>query len=196
MNKMESWFNRFCANKHALKSVGNNPDYKDLACVAANLSYRASVLRALNFNGKNSEGKLARLDGEKIVIDFLYKIFESQNVASLDYVSDVWSKIYDTYKKHNIEDYTYGNAQKWVNMSIKYYIILLKHFKIECENLTQIPVFPVDRIMINHIKKDLDISFDGSWSNCNDIVALKDYICKVKSKVGSTLFEYELDAWN
>lgn len=198
MNKAEMWFNRFCANSKAFKKLEANPDYIDLACLAATLSYRASVLRAVKFNGKKREAAFARKDGETIIEEFLCAAINEKTPFEIDVVYDIWNKIYKVYKKHGIDDYTYGNAQKWVNMSIKYYAVLLQHFNMENSLITGIPVFPVDGIMIKHIKKEFNISFNGSWSQCNDIDYLKSYIQAVKEKTekkGMSLYDYELNAW-
>ena len=197
--KANNWYKRFCENKSAVKALSTTPDASELAYAAAKLSYRASVLRALKMNGKNNEAKIARQEGEKVIVNFLCDIYKTETAADLDTVSQIWEKIYQIYKKQDIQDYTYGNAQKWVNMAIKYYIILLQQFNIPCSKIMEIPVFPVDRIMINYIKKDLGISFDGNWSDCKDLCVLKKYICDVNSKAkekGLCLFEYELNAWN
>lgn len=194
--KMGDWYNRFCANRRVVKVLDDSTKAEELAYVAANLSYRASVLRALKFYGKNAEALQARKEGEKVIYNFLVDCYTSKTAADIDYVSQVWEKIYQIYKGQDIQDYTYGNAQKWVNMSIKYYIILLWKFNLPYEELLEIPVFPVDRIMINHIKKHLEITFDGNWSDCDDKDALINYICSVKAKVNQSLFVYELDAWN
>ena len=196
---MDDWYKRFCEGKKAVRTLSSTPNAVELARAAAILSYRASVLRALKFEGKNSEAMNARQAGEGQIIDFLCTIYESKSTIDINDVAKTWESIYQIYKRNNIEDYTYGNAQKWVNMSIKYYIILLNKFGIDYSKLIEVPVFPVDRIMINHIKKDLSIPFSGNWSDCKDIDALKKYICAVKAEVDKqsiSLFEYELNAWN
>ena len=197
--KMDDWYKRFCENQKPIKTLCNTPNAEELASVAAILSYRASVLRALKMNGKHKEAALARQKGEVLIKDFLWKIFNTNTAAEFDCVVETWEALHQIYKKQDIQDYTYGNAQKWVNMAIKYYIILLQKFNVPCSKIMEIPVFPVDRIMINYIKKDLGISFDGNWSDCKDLCALKKYICDVNSMVnkkGLSLFEYELNAWN
>ena len=54
--------------------------------------------------------------------------------------------------------------------------------------------------MIKHIKKDLGIKFDGTWSSCNDFDQFKQYIASVEEAVNEkykvSLFEYELNAWD
>lgn len=110
------WFERYCSKK--LKNINGDPTYEQLAESAANLSYRSSVQRAVKFNDRNSEKNLARKNGEMIIRDFLIEIYNCSFSASLNTISDIWIKIYNIYKDNNIEDYTYGNAQKWVNMSI------------------------------------------------------------------------------
>lgn len=200
MNKnMSRWYDRFCNNKKPVKLLPKKPDATALAYVAATLSYRASVLRALKLNGKTDEAKLARQEGERLIVEFLCGVYHSNATVDIDYVSGFWETMRTIYKNHQIDDYTYGNAQKWVHMSIKYYIVLLSRFDIPCSRLVDIPVFPVDRIMINHIKNDLGIAFPGNWSDCDDALSLKQYITDVNNKVrnirGVSLFEYELNAW-
>lgn len=198
--KMNNWYTRFCENKKMVKELPETPDFNDLARVAANLSYRASVLRAIKLNGKNAAAKLARQEAEVVIQNFLCETYNSKTIVDINDMPAIWEEIYKIYKNHNIDDYTYGNAQKWVNMSIKYYIILLSKFNLPYYDVINIPVFPVDRIMINHIKEEFNLSFDGNWSDCNDAIYFREYIRQVGNEVqvkyNTSLFEYELNTWN
>ena len=173
----------------------NKIGLEDLAKVAAHLSYRSSVIRAMSFGDKIKEKESARSDGEKIISSFLVQCLENTPISANE-VSDCWSLLYELYhKKYGFNNYTYGNAQKWVNMSIKYYIILLSQYGYEYKALTKIPVFPVDGIMIKIIKKELGIEFEGCWSKCDSKETFIKFIQKVDSKIGETLFKYEITHW-
>lgn len=195
--KLEAWFNKYCMDKKIYKNTiaENGISPKSLAYIAASLSYRASVLRALNIGNKKEEASQARKEGEQIIADFLFSCYNSAPLT-VDIVAGKWEQIRTIYKQKYIDDYTYGNAQKWVNMSIKYYIALLSNENLPCESLMKIPAFPVDGIMINHIKRNLKISFPCAWSKCDNKADFIEYLNKVNKSTEETLFEFELNAWS
>lgn len=202
--KMEAFYKYYCErSKYYQNELAKNEKTQEFfARMAAHLSYRASVMRALTFGDQKAKAPNIREKGEKIISEFLVKSLENPP-ATVGEVAKYWEKLHNLYLKEKIEDYTYGNAQKWVNMAIKYFIILLSHNGLEYEQIAKIPVFPVDGIMIQVIKKDKKIEINGKipepWSKCDDKKAFIHFIKTVdsqKDKKYNTLFEFELDSWS
>ena len=122
----------------------------------------------------------------------------------------VIKRIRALYKNGGVMDYTYGNAQKWVNMSFKYYVIFnavdFNAKKVDLEMaFNKIPefndyeLFAVDSIMINAIHQNLGINFNYKWSKCDDIDDFIDYWNEVKDKLAvqqiDMPFIWELNNW-
>ena len=199
---IQDWYNKYCA-KHCVA----NMQVADIANLAAKLSYRASVLRALyendicvGFKKKYNEKTKARCSGEKTIEQFL-KTAYSNNV-SLNDVEAMWNKIRDIYHQQGIFWYTYGNAQKWLGMSIKYFFIIayIKGWVTTFNHPIADCVFPIDSIIMKEIKKDPSVNVDRifpSWSKCDDKDKLKKYIEDVKGKLNGQkkLLEYEIEMW-
>lgn len=127
---------------------------------------------------------------------------------------DIVREIHTT--THKLNWYTYGNAQKWVAMSIKYYLFEL--YPNSYPGLLRNPladvVFPVDNIMIKYISQTLKIPFkcnsrkckqytncnminSNSWVKCDCKQNFIRYILDVKGALNARakLLEFEIDNW-
>lgn len=95
--------------------------------------------------------------------------------------------------------YTYGQAQKWVNMTLKYLLVL--DYEIDNTIINQLHI-PIDSIIIEKAqKKDLidkeTIGKDFSWSKINNYSDYKKIQENLRSKLGNqTPIEWEFQAWN
>ena len=98
---------------NAIKRKGN------FEAAAAHAGYQASIPPFTGiFNSiLKSQKNTLKGKGEKIIADFL-----SNKTYDMNKCVDVIKQIKELYK-NDVRDYTYGNAQKWVNMSFKYYVI-------------------------------------------------------------------------
>ena len=196
---------------------------------AVNLAYESSMPDRVLVKGWNTAAaKQARKDAAAIIADFL-------NTSTGKTSKDLWDDIvgpkglWDTVReihttKHKLNWYTYGNAQKWVAMSIKYYLFELypNNYPGLLRNPLADVVFPVDRIMIDKIKngnnsQQLSIPFkcksrtcnqytnckttnSDSWVKCDCKQRFKDYIDAVKNELTKfptpdKLMEFEIDNW-
>ena len=198
-DNLNIFFNEYCKNCKGLTNIN------DVINKAVKLSYRASVLRALydgdklvGFNGMTSQKNNARSAGENILQNFLSATHSNGN--NFQVVKDTWDAIRENYHNQGITWYTYGNAQKWVSMAIKYFVVIgYKNKLIDFDHPLADCVFPVDGIMINEIFKDFRIKgVTPSWSKCDDKTAFIKYIQNVKSKIiakNKKVLEYEIEKW-
>lgn len=201
--RVREFYEKFCSNCESLS------EKEKIIEAAARLSYRASVQHALwkngkhvGFAGKTAAKNAARAQGERIVADFLTAAsnLESRE-AFLESFEDAMDVLRAVYHDKGITWYTYGNAQKWLAMAIKYYIVIsLMKNKMNFSSPLMNFVLPVDGIMIRIIREDFGI--DGvspSWSQCDDKGEFIEYLNRVRAAVnetGKTLMEYEITAWN
>lgn len=198
---IEKWYNKFCKpNKYNYDSI------EKIALHAASLSYRASVLRALyqngqsvGFCGKTLESKECRLQAVQFISDFLLQLYKLNDDISFKQVSDMWDTIRSLYHAKGISWYTYGNAQKWVGMAIKYFfVIAYMNNYLDFSHPIANCVLPIDRIIMNKIKDDFGIPcVQPSWSQCDSKELFEKYIMELKDKVKSNkLLDYEIESWD
>ena len=111
---------------------------------------------------------------------------------------------YDTWHKTLCNDikesgYTYGQAQKWVNMTMKYLLVL--DYGIDNTIIEQLHI-PIDSIIIEKsLKKDLidkeTIGMNFSWSKISNYADYKKIQEKLRTKLGNqTPIKWEFQAWN
>ncbi len=207
MKKIEAWYNKFCN-----KAFSIDNDIETVAAFAASAAYRASIGQALyegnkavGFKGKDKEKEVCRAEGAAHLRDFLVAAVQQQDEeALLNMIYSAWDDLRDIYHNHGITWYKYGNAQKWVSIAIKYFIIVAVNKGTKCNGeevntshaLARV-VFPVDRIMMDIIWKDFRVErVKPTWSKCDDKQAFIDYIEEVKQLVGDRpVLEYEIEKW-
>ena len=143
--------------------------------LAIHKAHSPSVLRALECNGrstKNAREEVARFLKSE-VLNGLTKSFTFDEYDA--WASTVIEKIRDTYRnKHGFEDYTYGNAQKLFNMTIKYVL--------SADNIdANLPIFevahiPVDRVIMGAAKEKLSVRpMPEAWSKTDNLQDILSY---------------------
>ena len=116
---------------------------------AANRAYR-DMCRTIRFNGLCEETRLE-----------LKKEVNRELITKIENIKDnfeIWHKeacglIIEKYEKYRIE-LTYGQAQKWVNMTIKYLYMLNEHTFDKVFDFLHIPV---DNYIFKAVKEELGI---------------------------------------
>ncbi|MBR2334163.1 MAG: hypothetical protein IKA59_02350 [Clostridia bacterium] len=206
--KFYSWVNKYCPNKLSISD-------------AVNKAYAPSIRQALwqngrhcGFKGMTTAKQSARAQATQIIECYLQDV-HNYNLLP-DSVTDLWDKVRDVYHNNNITWYTYGNAQKWVSMAIKYYLV--DKYRITpnalCNDVLADVVFPIDRIMINKIQSGIVVAGNGSnirisankrppypsWSQCDNKQTFIDYIDAVKNELIKSptqdkLIEFEINNW-
>lgn len=171
---IDTWRRTWRTNTKALSITGCT-DPESVVKLAVKKAHAPSVLRALNTDGtstKNARNTVARyLEGE--LLEALGKTFTYEEY-------DIWAgnvieKIRDIYRNdYHFSDYTYGNAQKLFNMSVKYIL--------SADNIdANLPIFevahiPVDRVIMNAAKRTLSVApMPEAWSNTDDWAEILSY---------------------
>ena len=169
---------------------------KDPIEVASNRAYR-DMCRTIKFNGLSEENRLKLR--KKVKNDFKTEIDNLTSKIQGDF--DKWheqlcKKIIDEYKKSKIQ-LSYGQAQKWVNMTIKYLYIL------EVEGYTFDSIFedlhiPIDNYVFDAVEKELGIKRPAdAWSKLDKKEYLKyqeDIREELRKKNSSPLI-WEFENW-
>ena len=208
--KFNSWANKYCPNPLSISD-------------AVNKAYAPSVVRALYKNGKligfngNTKGKTeARKKATDIIVSYLSYVEKYNSLPPNYSIWDLWDEIRNVYYDCGITWYTYGNAQKWVGMAIKYYLVnkYRNTPNALCNHALADVVFPIDRIMINKIQSGIVVAGNGSnisisvnnpppkpsWSQCDNKKTFIDYIDAVKNQLikfptQDKLIEFEINNW-
>ena len=112
------------------------------------------------------------------------------------------------FRNAGVDDYTYGNAQKWINLAIKY--VLSSNLCDINRPLFKVCFFPLDRIIQIKLHKILSVDYlrqnngeihqVASWGNCDNWDYIVEYQNNAKAAITnagyySPLF-WEIINWN
>ena len=149
----------------------------------------------------------------KDLLNSTYDSFDSywnRLAAHLEHLRSYWR---DELHENN---FTYGNAQKWISVSIKHlFALLVMSANDDIREYTKASLFghagmPIDDLIERYLKlpeSGIEIHFDRapysnkiSWGNVDDLDIFYRYQRDVLAKVldlnkADSLFEYELNAW-
>lgn len=177
--------------KYSLKGI---PE-EEIIETAIKKAYAPSMRRAIKLNGKSS--KKPREECAKFMLSNISKNYKTINDARSfdDFAKVCCDNIVNIFHdKYGIEDYTYGNAQKWLNMTFKYMLSAdnmdydLKVFEV-CH-------IPIDSIIMNKAKEELVVEpLSCAWSNCNNWDEIQGYQNSIRNAVEIPLL-WEIKNWN
>ena len=108
-------------------------------------------------------------------------------------------RIIDCYDNQTIAEITYGQAQKWVNMTMKYLCVL---YEGQCDWLNKIYSFlhiPIDSIILDKARKEFPNEFpvnNTPWSQFSrgEYITIQNRLRAVIKDVA--LIDWEFKAWN
>ena len=177
--------------KYSLKGI---PE-EEIIETAIKKAYVSSMRRAINLNGKSS--KEPREECAKFMRSNIAEKYKTINDARSfdDFAKVCCDNIVNIFHdKYGIEDYTYGNAQKWLNMTFKYMLSAdnmdydLKVFEV-CH-------IPIDSIIMNKAKEKLGVEpLSCAWSNCNNWEEIQRYQDSIRNADEIPLL-WEIKNWN
>ena len=158
---------------------------EEVVKIAIHKAHSPSVLRALDTDGKSTNRPRAEVASflKNKILEALTKTFTFEEY-------DEWSgsiivKIRDIYRnKYGFGDYTYGNAQKLFNMTMKYIF--------SAESIDpNLPIFevahiPIDRVIMNIAKKKLSVdTMPTAWSKTDDWDSIISYQRRLRAALPS-----------
>lgn len=179
-NWRKSWFSKGKRHKFLPISKYFVGSIFDEACKKA---YFPSISRAFKSNKSNPSNKFdlkkARVESQSFLSNELKDAYCHSSKVDTDKKFDKWIKkiaihIRKIYHDHKETNYTYGNAQKFISMAIKY---LLSSPNIDPNHhLFAHCYIPIDRIIMEKFKKNFHIKpLSTSWSNCDSWVDIQTY---------------------
>lgn len=168
---------------------------------AANRAYR-DMCRTIRFE-KGVDQKLkndCRTKVVKLIETEIKKCNSIDTVEKYDEFHDyLCLRIIDCYDNPTIAQITYGQAQKWVNMTMKYLCVL---YEGQCDWLNKIYSFlhiPIDSIILDKAREKFpnDFSVNNTpWSQFSreEYITIQKKLRAVIKDV--TLMDWEFKAWN
>ena len=177
---------------------GSFNDPFEAACFRAYRDFNRTLpLKKAGVNDANKR-KYLREHATGIIRDSVTKLLCSKCKTQDDF--DKWheettEKIRSWYISKGVE-FTYGHAQKWLNMTLKYlYILHACDFK----KLSDFFHAPVDNYILDAAEADFDIKRPcKAWSNWDEgYNSYLTYQKKLREKMQEqSLFRWEFQAWN
>lgn len=149
-------------------------------------AYRAATKRAIRFDGLaiRTRNELRKKSCEYLKKRFkiLFDLKKMDFDIFRDWAKETAKHIRDIYRNAGVNDYTYGNAQKLINVALKF---VLSSNLVDCHN----PVFkhchfPVDGIIQGVIKKNFGIKrLKTCWSKNDNWDEFVEYQKEVRKAV-------------
>lgn len=155
---------------------------------AANRAYR-DMCRTIRFNSLCEETRLE-----------LKKEVNRELITKIETIKEnfeIWHKeacglIIEKYEKHRIE-LTYGQAQKWVNMTIKYLYMLNEH---TFDNIFEFLHIPIDNYIFKAVKEKLGIDAPtNAWSRWDNYDEYLKYQNDIREKICTAPLRWEFENW-
>lgn len=168
---------------------------------AANRAYR-DMCRTIRF--EKGVSPMLKNDCRTRVVELIET--EIKNCNSIDtlekydeFHDSLCLSIINFYDNQTIAEITYGQAQKWVNMTMKYLCVL---YEGQCDWLNKIYSFlhiPIDSIILDKAKKEFQNEFSVNntpWSQLSreEYITIQNKLRAVIKDV--TLMDWEFTAWN
>lgn len=152
--------------------------------------------RTIHYSGAEQEIRNdLRMEIEQIVkLDFPY-IFAQNGITQVEY--DKWHealcmKIVSIYQQKGFE-FHLGQAQKWVNMMMKYlYVIQIP----EVERVIPVLHVPIDNYIYQQAEDELHVPrINGCWSKIDSYELYLDYQHAIRKAVETAPILWEFEAW-
>lgn len=168
---------------------------------AANRAYR-DMCRTIRF--EKGVSQTVKDDCRTRVIELIEtKIKKCNSIDTIEkydkFHDSLCLRIIDCYDNQTIAEITYGQAQKWVNMTMKYLCVL---YEGQCDWLNKIYSFlhiPIDSIILDKAKKEFPNEFPVNnipWSQLSnrEYLTIQNKFRAVIKDVA--LIDWEFKAWN
>ena len=164
---------------------------------AIHKAHESSVKHALHAAGRSTARPRAAAK-EYLAAEIMEKL-QKEAFDREEY--DNWSKtvcerVRQIYRDHAFEDYTYGNAQKLLNMSIKY---TLSADNIDpALSIFEVAHIPIDSVIMKIAKKKLGVSpMPSAWSKTDNMEDILSYEKRFREALpeGYTPLRWECENW-
>lgn len=194
---ISNWRKTWCTKSKHLSIMGCATE-KETINLAIDKAHQPSVQRGLKLeNGQST--KAPRQEVKKYLSEEIIGILHKEDFTFEDYnnwAEKVCEKIRKSYRDHGITDYTYGNAQKLLSMTIKY---VLSADNIDCTlHIFEIAYIPIDGVIMKIAKKELNVKpMPNAWSKTDNFADISTYEDRLRNAmpVGYCPLMWECENW-
>ena len=149
--------------------------YTDVVSVSMDKAYLDfnRTLHGLDAYKKNNNNKDCVTDAKKVLTESIHELLEPKTKIQNQQAFDDWHQETCDRLRQKFDDFPfqYGQAQKWINMALKYIFIL------EPDQVDPVyPFFlvPIDNILLEHLKPYAPPTLSCSWSRIDNY---EEYLC-------------------
>lgn len=180
------------------------PGYADVYEAVVRIAF-TTLARTVRGIQKNPNHDLLKCEADKYLIEQLKNLSVSNQTEF-----DAWHKrtsenLISIFARYN-QDFTFGQAQKWINMALKHLALVDES---ATESYYRFCHIPIDSYIINGLKTDLvsremnqiDTSFGqdprkiATWSRIDDYNAYLKFQKDFRDKCGEIPLDYEFHLW-
>lgn len=188
LKEINNWRRNWATTGGRKLSIVGCDTEEEVISKAIDKAHAPSVLRALKTGGNPTA--LPRAEVKELLINELPKALHA-SMSRIDFDNwnaDLCEKIKGIYyHKYKMTDYTIGNAQKLLNMAIKY--TLSANIIDPDLDFFKIAHIPVDRIIMKVATKKLGVApLKKAWSATDDMTELLDYQSRLRHSLSSDEF--------
>lgn len=158
---------------------------------AASRSAYTDMCRTIRFYGKN--GDAVRKSVDKLLENRIPDLATVDNADEfIKWHSTICKQIVEEYKAEGIEFYV-GQAQKWVNMTLKYLYVLIPDV---VEPFYCFLHIPLDNYIMDIAKKQYGVpSLSAAWSRISDYQEYLDYELRLMEVIDEVPLDWEFRKW-
>lgn len=143
----------------------------DVYKAAADRAYR-DLCRTIKFKDKDDKNYKCRRSVNELIVKQIKNLSDTNQEAYDEFHLGLCGQIIEEYRKNGVAELTYGQAQKWVNMTMKYLCVLSEgNFTGKFEWLDRFYPYlhvPIDSIILDKIAEarfpNINLDKNLSWS--------------------------------
>ena len=143
----------------------------DVYKAAADRAYR-DLCRTIKFKDKDDKNNKCRRSVNELIVKEIKNLSDTNQEAYDEFHLGLCGQIIEEYRKNGVAELTYGQAQKWVNMTMKYLCVLSEgNFTGKFEWLGRFYPYlhvPIDSIILDKIAEarfpNINLDKNLSWS--------------------------------
>ena len=200
-NTISNWRATWATSSGTKKlAIQNAQNMNELISIAIDKAHAPSVIRALSTGGKSTQN--ARKAVKNDLMPQLSNLFKQSSMSQKaydDFAKTACEKIKERYHNEGIADYTLGNAQKLLNMTMIY--ILSSDLTDTTWPIWDVVHIPIDARIMATAKKKLGVDpMPDAWSKTDNWDSIQKYQADLRNAVGQAApnkcsMEWEVENW-
>lgn len=177
---------------------GSGPNYLDQCMHRAYLDFRRTLRLTAKQLSDSTRKTLYTRARERLTQSLNTLKLEAEGVHQDTF--DAWHEqtccnLIDTYQQNRYTDFTIGQAQKWINMTLKYVFTLGEKRISGFQPVYSLCHIPIDNIIVDHLVNHGFSSLPNAWSRLNDYRWYLDYQKQIRDRFPYPPLDVEFRLW-